>query len=121
MLADIRAQYGNLGVYAVTQMNKLLTSYDSKLHIQYDSSQKKFTILESSSLTKRSLEEILLRGSYLGFRPLAVDQTDTLGNRIVILQHVEWIDEFDTDPNDPDLIEQNKACQVFEAYNKTST
>ncbi|MES2198772.1 MAG: hypothetical protein V4489_01195 [Chlamydiota bacterium] len=76
--------FGSAGQETARKMSYAAQSHS--LAITYDSESKKFTVLESSNLSKEKVEKIFNESKYEGWYPKVLDSIDALGNRVAVLQ-----------------------------------
>lgn len=78
--------FGLLGQETIKKMVDALKRHS--LQIRYNNKTKKFTVLESSSITKEVIEKIFSAKNYLGWKPIVLDEVDQFGNRLVQLSSI---------------------------------
>jgi SAM-dependent methyltransferase len=79
--------YGTTGQNTARKMNDVATSHS--LELNYNTGSKQFTLLGSSDISKEALEKIFAEKVYDRWKPQILYETDSLGNRLFRLVHVD--------------------------------
>jgi len=93
------SQVLSFGLFGQETAQKMADALEShSLQLIYNNKTTKFTVLESSSLTKETIEKIFSEKSYHGWKPQALDEVDQFGNRLVQLRDIAaphgWFENF---------------------------
>ena len=80
--------FGTVGVNTAETMQKAAENHN--LNLSYDSVNKQFTILNSSHMSKESVQDIFNKYSYNGWEPEVKNETDDRGNFLVGLKSVPY-------------------------------
>jgi hypothetical protein len=84
--------FGICGQQNSRKMYETLSAHS--LGLTFNGSTKKFTVLGSSSLSSQAIEQIFAEKRYGGWAPQVLEETDTLGNRLVQFRMTEEIADF---------------------------
>lgn len=76
-------EYGTIGQETAEKMAGVLKAHS--LSVTYNKSDKKFTIYNTSEMTIATIKNIFFEVAYSGWYPEVIEETDSLGNRLVQL------------------------------------
>ena len=119
--SQISGRFGNSGKTTVEKMVGLLEA--SSFSVTYHSDNGKFSIQGSSKVDKAAINIILWKGvNYKVWAPQVLDETDSLGNRLVLLTRTEYKGDVIRHPDSTaHYLHATSAVNPFETSNNCPT